>query len=78
MKLPSAVRDKHARADFHIKNLNCLARDYWSRTPFQVYREEDSSGDLQYRVRILEQIPTAWSPIVGDAVRNLRSCLGVC
>jgi hypothetical protein len=75
MRIPEVVLDKHSRAATLLEETRRLARDYWARTPFLVERTENAAGDLIYRVRIRERVPTSWAPVIGDAVGNLRSCL---
>lgn len=71
------MRRKIERADKHIGELHGAIKEWTDTDPYLVVPEDDlDAGDKVYRVRIREQPPAdRWSPIIGDAIHNLRSAL---
>ena len=73
--MPQSVTLKIDQAKKHLRNLKKDVNAFLSRKPFIVVTEEDSSGDLVYRIRIQTPIPVRWSADIGDLLHNLRSAL---
>jgi hypothetical protein len=73
--MPQSVTLKIDQAKKHLSRLKKEVKAFLSRKPFIVVIEEDSSGDLVYRIRIQAPIPVSWSADIGDLLHNLRSAL---
>jgi hypothetical protein len=70
----SAWSLKIARADEHIADLRELVDVYLSSGAYRLKPERDQ-GVSRLRLHIDRQPPPQWSPIIGDALHNLRSAL---
>ncbi|MFF6873583.1 hypothetical protein [Streptomyces sp. NPDC012450] len=66
---------KFDRSRHHTSELAKEITAYLTREPFAVDEEEDTQGDLVYRVRVREHPPIGLSLTLGDAVHNARSAL---
>lgn len=67
---------KFSRARRLLGELDGEVQAFLATGPFELEEhEEESSGDLIYRVRVHAQPPTEWSGLVGDIVHNARSAL---
>lgn len=66
---------KLTRAKRHIEELRLAIQAYFDLTPYQIIKQENSSGDLVYSLEITQPIPPELGAIVGDTIHNLRSAL---
>ena len=69
-------RAKVERARHHIEEADGAIREFLSRRPYRFIVEADE--DPSYKRIVLtdaEPIPSTFSPIIGDAIHNLRSAL---
>jgi hypothetical protein len=72
----SGAKLKLERAREHIVTLRSGIDAYFATSPLIIDRsDEPVTGDEIYRVRIKNEVPLAWSAIIGDAIHNLRSSL---
>jgi hypothetical protein len=66
---------KFARARGLVDELAQEVERFLAAGPYRLEQQEESSGDLVIRVRVLAEPPVEWSVIIGDAVHNARSAL---
>lgn len=69
-------RLKIERAKRHIQELAAEVSAFNSRSPYAVVKNLDSqTGDIVFKLKIIEGIPRTWGPIIGDVIHNIRSSL---
>jgi hypothetical protein len=73
----TGVRIKVERAKHHFSDLQTRHERFQENQPYRFVRnDEPDTGDLVYRVEVLDQPRFSWwSAIAGDCVHNLRSSL---
>lgn len=72
------IEAKYARALDHLHELRDEIASWAATEPYRVIREDDTSlaDRTKYMLRIDNPLPvSSLSPIAGDAVHNLRTCL---
>jgi hypothetical protein len=71
-----SCRAKVERAKKHLTDFQVELDAYSRRNPYTIITDEDSEPGVKIdRVRINEQIPTAFSGMIGDVAHNLMSTL---
>ena len=66
---------KVKRAKEHINNLELLISGFIESKPYEVFRQEETNGETNFRVKVKAQPPQEWGAIIGDVIHNLRSSL---
>lgn len=69
-------RLKLLRAEEHFQNLQNSMHEFYEREPYTLVQEHNLEQDQHIlRLKVREDPPPAWSPIIGDIVHNMRSAL---
>lgn len=66
---------KLARAKKHLAELNGEVGAFLGRNPYQLVCDEGEHAIKKYCIKVIEDIPSQWSAIIGDVIHNARASL---
>jgi hypothetical protein len=71
----AAIRAKFQRAQEHVQALDASVRAFLASTSFVLNHRTEPDQRAAYFVSAVPETPTAWAPMVGDALQNFRGAL---
>ena len=71
-----SAKQKVDRADYHLTDLKWRFANFVNEKPHRFSIKSDAkSGGLNIEIRFIKQLPSDFSPIISDAIHNLRTAL---